>query len=130
MKELVFKHENFGEVRVIEMNGEPMFVAYDVAKALGYSNTRDAVATHCKLGDAPNWDITYIPHSNGVGGTNAIVIDESNMYRLIMKSRLPKAEEFQNWVCEKVLPSYMNYFHKNQNARKYENVKNRYDSES
>lgn len=98
----IFKNEAFGEVRVTEVDGRPMFVASDIAKALGYANPAEAVATHCKSGDIAN---CYIAHSNGVGGTNMQCISESNVYRLVMRSKLPAAEQFQDWVCEEILPS-------------------------
>ena len=98
----IFKNEAFGEVRVTEVDGRPMFVASDIAKALGYANPAEAVATHCKSGDIAN---CYIAHSNGVGGTNMQCISESNVYRLVMRSKLPAAELFQDWVCEEILPS-------------------------
>jgi prophage antirepressor-like protein len=101
----IFKNEKFGEVRLIEVNGRVMFVASDVAKALGYADPKQAVVMHCKSGEVLNYDTAYVPHSNGVGGTNVIVIGESNVYRLVMRSNLPKAEEFQDWVVEEVLPS-------------------------
>jgi prophage antirepressor-like protein len=82
-----------------------MFVANDVANALGYEKPQNAIATHCKSGDALNYGTAYIPHSNGVGGTNVIIIGESNVYRLILHSHLPFAEKFQDWVFDEILPS-------------------------
>jgi prophage antirepressor-like protein len=101
----VFNNQYFGEVRIIEESGQIMFVANDVAKALGYKEPQHAVATHCKTGDGMNHNIAYVPHSNGVGGTNVVIIGESNVYRLIMHSKLPNAEKFQDWVFDEVLPS-------------------------
>jgi anti-repressor protein len=101
----IFKNKEFGEVRTLKMNGRPMFVANDVAAALGYKNHSKAIADHCKSGDIISWGTIYIPHSNGFGGTNAIIIGEANLYRLIMHSQLPNAEKFQDWICEEVLPS-------------------------
>ncbi|MDR1339209.1 MAG: phage antirepressor KilAC domain-containing protein [Prevotellaceae bacterium] len=101
----IFSNDLFGEVRIIEKNGQVMFVANDVAKSLGYKEPQHAIATHCKSGDVLNWNTAYIPHSNGVGGTNVIIIGESNVYRLIMHSHLPDAEKFQDWIFDEVLPS-------------------------
>ncbi|MDR2653266.1 MAG: Bro-N domain-containing protein [Prevotellaceae bacterium] len=68
----IFKNSQFGEVRVTkDENGEPMVIAVDVARALGYESPKDAVATHCKSGGALKQSLAYIPHSNGVGGTNS-----------------------------------------------------------
>lgn len=96
-------------VRVINENGNPMFVASDVAKVLGYEKPQNAVLTHCKRGDALNWGTAYVSHENGIGGTNVTVIGESNVYRLVLRSKLPDAERFQDWVVEEVLPSIRKY---------------------
>lgn len=96
----IFKNEVFGEVRVAETNEEPLFCAKDVATALGYSDTADAIQRHCKSGKK-----VFCPHKNGMGGTNMVYIPEKDVYRLIMRSNLPNAEQFQDWVCDEVLPS-------------------------
>ena len=105
MEVQIFKNPQFGEVRTVVVNDKPMFVAKDIAMALGYEKPQNAVLTHCKSGDALNCNTAYIPHENGIGGTNVTVIGESNVYRLIMRSKLPGAEKFQDWVCEEVLPA-------------------------
>lgn len=97
----IFKNEQFGEVRIImNESNEPLFCAKDVAAALGYSDTADATQRHCKSGKK-----VFHPHENGVGGVNMVYIPEKDVYRLIMRSNLPDAEKFQDWVCEEVLPS-------------------------
>lgn len=97
----IFKNEQFGEVRIImNESNEPLFCAKDVAAALGYSDTADATQRHCKSGKK-----VFQPHENGVGGVNMVYIPEKDVYRLIMRSNLPDAEKFQDWVCEEVLPS-------------------------
>lgn len=97
----IFKHEVFGEIRVAKnAQGNPLFCASDVAKSLGYKDPKQAVTTYCKSGE-----LVYQPHANGIGGTNVRFIKESDLYRLVMKSELPSAEKFQDWVCEEVLPS-------------------------
>lgn len=101
----VFENTEFGKVRVIIEDGIPMFVASDVALALGYKDPNKAVQTHCKSGNPTFYRKAYIPHSNGIGGVNVILIGESNVYRLIMRSDLESAERFQDWVFEEVLPS-------------------------
>lgn len=99
----IFKNNNFGEIRAFQdENGEPLFVAVDIAKALGYENPSKAIATHCKSSDITN---RYVAHQNGVGGTNLQIIKESNLYRLIMRSKLDEALIFQDWVFDEVLPS-------------------------
>lgn len=95
----IFSNEEFGSVRVIVQDGKPWFIASDVAKALGYERPNDAVNTHCKkvnkfsYGDSPR------------GAQPYNIIPESDVYRLIMRSNLPNAERFQDWVVEEVLPS-------------------------
>lgn len=96
----IFKNESFGEVRVAGISEEPLFCAKDVATALGYSDTADAIQRHCKSGKK-----VFCPHGNGIGGTNMVYIPEKDVYRLIMRSNLPNAEQFQDWVCDEVLPS-------------------------
>ena len=63
----IFKNEVFGEVRVAWTNEEPLFCAKDVATALGYSDTADAIKRHCKSGKK-----VFCPHGNGMGGTNMV----------------------------------------------------------
>lgn len=94
----IFSNEKFGRVRIVMVDNKPMFLANDVAKALGYINTRDAISKHCKgvaKRDTPtksgNQQVSYIP--------------ESDVYRLVMRSKLPQAEQFQDWVCDEVLPT-------------------------
>lgn len=99
MKELqIFNSEEFGNIRTTEIDGQPYFVASDVAKALGYSNPRKAIADHCK-------GVTKrdTPTSSGVQSIS--YINEGDMYRLIMKSKLPSAERFESWVMDEVLPT-------------------------
>lgn len=95
----IFSNEEFGSIRVVMQNGEPWFVARDVAKILGYQNTVDAVNTHCKKVNDFR-DSKMLPTA-----TPMKIIPESDVYRLIMRSNLPTAEKFQTWVCEEVLPS-------------------------
>lgn len=94
----IFNSEEFGEVRTIEIDGKPYFVGTDVAKALGYSNPRKAILDHCK-------GVTKrdTPTSSGVQSMS--YINEGDLYRLIMKSKLPSAEKFETWVFDEVVPS-------------------------
>lgn len=86
-------------IRVIQdENGEPFFVAKDVAKALGYSNTSKAINTHCK-------GVTTCPTETGGQVRHILIIPERDVYRLIMRSKLPAAEKFEEWVVSEVLPS-------------------------
>lgn len=100
MNELqIFNNEEFGEVRMAEINGKPYFVATDVATALGYTNPRKAISDHCKGGVTKR----DTPTSSGVQQMS--YINEGDLYRLVMKSKLPSAEKFEKWVMEEVLPS-------------------------
>lgn len=94
----IFNNTDFGEVRIIEENGAVLFCGSDVAKALGYSNPRDALSRHCKgvvKRDTPTesgiQDMSFIP--------------ESDLYRLVFSSKLPTAEKFTDWVTSEVLPT-------------------------
>lgn len=99
MNELqIFNSGEFGEIRTIEIDGKPYFVGTDVAKALGYNNPRDAVSRHCK--GVVKRDT---PTSSGIQSMS--YINEGDLYRLIMKSKLPSAEKFESWVMDEVLPT-------------------------
>lgn len=99
MNELqIFNSEEFGDIRTAEIDGKPYFVGTDVAKALGYNNPRDAVSRHCK--GVVKHDT---PTSSGIQSMS--YINEGDLYRLIMKSKLPSAEKFESWVMDEVLPT-------------------------
>lgn len=99
MNELqIFNSEEFGDIRTAEIDGKPYFVGTDVAKALGYNNPRDAVSRHCK--GVVKRDT---PTSSGIQSMS--YINEGDLYRLIMKSKLPSAEKFESWVMDEVLPA-------------------------
>ena len=93
-----FENAEFGSVRTVEIEGKPYFVANDVTKALGYSNSRDAVARHCK--GVVKRDT---PTTSGIQSMS--YIPEGDLYRLITHSKLPSAERFESWVFDEVLPS-------------------------
>jgi anti-repressor protein len=84
---------------VIERDGEPWFVAKDVAELLGYAQPADAIRVHCK-----GVDETQTPSLQG-GLQRTEIIPERDVYRLIMRSKLPNAEQFEEWVVGTVLPS-------------------------
>lgn len=99
MNELkLFENEEFGQVRMVEIDGKPYFVGKDVANALGYSNPRDAISRHCK--GVVKHDT---PTSSGIQSIS--YINEGDMYRLITHSKLESAERFESWVFDEVLPS-------------------------
>lgn len=94
----VFENAQFGQVRIIEENGKPLFCGSDVAKALGYMRPADALAQHCK-GSVKRRLLT------AGGEQDAKFIPEGDVYRLIARSKLPAAERFEKWVFDEVLPS-------------------------
>ena len=98
----VFENEKFGSVRsMLDENGEPWFVGKDVAEALGYSNTRDALDRHVD----PEDKNTVVNPDGNRGNPNMTIINESGLYSLIMSSKLEGAKEFKHWVTAEVLPS-------------------------
>lgn len=102
MNELkVFSNEQFGQVRTLEENGNVLFCGSDVAKALGYSQTAKAVREHCKEDGCL---IQTVIDSMG-REQQAKFINEGNLYRLIINSKLPSAEKFERWVFDDVLPT-------------------------
>lgn len=99
MNELkIFTNEEFGEMRIEEIEGKPYFCGTDVAKALGYAKPNNAISMHCRaalkrgtLISGKMQEINFIP--------------EGDLYRLIVSSKLPSAEKFERWVFDEVLPS-------------------------
>lgn len=88
------------DIRIIIENGEPLFNASDVCKALGYSNNRDALSKHCVPEGVAKRDT---PTSSGV--QSMAYVNEPNLYRLITRSKIPSAVKFQDWVFGEVLPT-------------------------
>jgi len=97
----VFENEEFGTIRTIEKDGKILFCGSDVAKALGYINTKSALARHCKEDGVAFHDIT-----DKLGRIQRMkFINEGNLYRLITHSKLKSAEKFESWVFDEVLPT-------------------------
>jgi prophage antirepressor len=96
----IFKNEEFGLVRTLEISGEPWFVGKDIAVVLGYSNTRDALSKHVDSEDKG------VAECDTLGGSQELtVINESGLYSLILSSKLPNAKAFKRWVTSEVLPA-------------------------
>ncbi len=93
-----FFNEKFGTVRTVDVDGTVCFVASDIAKILGYKNPQKAIRDHCKRVNE-----TFIP-SNG-GEQKAKVILKSDIYRLIVRSKLESADEFETWIFDEILPT-------------------------
>lgn len=99
----VFNNTEFGELRIIEQNGEPWFVGKDVAAALGYGEGKslaNAVANHV---DEDDRSVTEM--MTEAGKRNFVIINESGLYSLVLSSKLPTAKKFKRWVTSEVLPS-------------------------
>jgi len=103
MKEIqIFKNELFGDIRTTTAeNGEVLFVGKDVATALGYSKSRNALAAHVDEEDKTT-ALIQGPGSNYK--SKAVLINESGLYSLILSSKLPTAKAFKRWVTAEVLP--------------------------
>ncbi|WP_318490494.1 BRO-N domain-containing protein [Photobacterium leiognathi] len=96
--------EQSKEIRTTLIDDKPMFVAKDIAEALGYKRPDNAIQRHCKKMNTVDAIATPVSGvSNMVRQLN--LIPESDVYRLIIKSKLPQAEAFEEWVMEEVLPS-------------------------
>lgn len=96
----IFNNPEFGQVRVVERNGEPWFVGKDVAKVLGYSNPNEAIADHVDNEDKLNSKML-----TSLGQRGGWIINESGVYSLILSSKLPKAKQFKRWVTSEILPA-------------------------
>lgn len=99
MNELqIFESPQFGQIRTKEINEKIYFSAKDVASALGYVEPAKAMRTHCK-------NVVAVTFETAGGKQLVRFIPEGDVYRLIVKSKLPSAEKFEKWVFEEVLPS-------------------------
>ena len=121
MNELqIFENEEFGEIRTVTINNEPWFVGKDVATALGYKNTKDAIISHVDDEDKrviQRSEIAtlenHIPEdvlpmnfvSAEIPNRGLTTINESGLYALIFGSKLETAKKFKHWVTSEVLPS-------------------------
>ena len=101
MNELqLFNNSEFGAIRAIEVNGEPWFVGKDVAEALGYSDTDQALRKHVDDEDK------LTRRFDGSGQSRSMtIINESGLYSLVLSSKLPGAKKFKRWVTSEVLPT-------------------------
>lgn len=121
MNELqIFKNDQFGGIRAAEIDGEPWFVGKDVATALGYSNTKDAIITHIDEEDKkifqrsdfatienhiPNtaFPVNFVPAD--IPNRGITLINESGLYSLVLGSKLTSAKQFKRWITSEVIPS-------------------------
>lgn len=108
MNELqIFNSEEFGEIRTTVINDEPWFVGKDIANALGYKNTKDALAKHIENCDKMMGSQNATPSiTDSIGRTQYPTwINESGLYALIFGSKLESAKKFKQWVTSDVLPT-------------------------
>lgn len=96
----IFNSPEFGAIRTIEKDGEPWFVGKDVAAALGYKDTVNALKSHVDAEDRGGWQIT-----TQFGDKETTIINESGLYSLVLSSKLPTAKKFKRWVTSEVIPS-------------------------
>lgn len=97
-----FLNDKFGEVRAVTTEDKNIwFVATDIAKTLGLTNISKSLENHREGKDKTTLTISY----SGNMTTNVLCVSESGLYKLIFKSRKPFAEEFQDWICEVVIPT-------------------------
>ena len=94
----IFDNSEFGSIRTTVIDGKPYFCGSDVASALGYKRPNDAISAHCRA---------TVKYSTPISGKLQEInfISEGDVYRLIIRSKLPNAERFEGWVFDEVLPS-------------------------
>lgn len=96
----IWENPEFGELRIVDMNGEPWMVGKDVAQALGYADTFGALKKHVDEEDKQNCRFGSFESNRGL-----TIINESGLYSLVLSSKLPGAKRFRRWVTGEVLPS-------------------------
>ena len=118
MKNQIFKNEEFGQIRTCTMDGETYFVGKDVASALGYKNTMDALMRHVDEEDKQTSGFTMGSHRYSM-----TVVNESGLYSLILSSKLDSARRFKRWVTGEILPAIRKngHYELEQRTRKLEN---------
>ena len=101
----VFNSEEFGDIRTMNIDGQPWFVGFDVADALGYKNQSDAIMKHVAEEDRRLIQKSQITTLADVPNRGFTFINESGLYALIFGSKLESAQRFKKWVTSEVLPS-------------------------
>ena len=100
-----FDHEVFGKLQVVVYEDKPHFIANEVCKILEYTNPSKAVKDHCKYLIKLNYNDSLELKIEQTSIKGVQLLPEKDVYRLIMRSKMEKAEEFQDWVMEEVLPT-------------------------
>lgn len=98
----IFNSKKFGSIRIVDINSEPWFVGKDVAEKLGYAKPQNAIAAHV---DDEDKTTALIQGTGSNYKSNAVIVNESGLYSLIISSKLPTAKEFKHWVTSDILPS-------------------------
>ena len=116
----IFENDQFGKIRTINQNGEPWFAGADIAKSLGYANTKDAILSHVEDDDrrlVQRSEIATLENhlpkdafpvdfvTEEIPNRGLTFINESGVYSLILSSKLPAAKQFKHWVTSEVLPT-------------------------
>ena len=96
----VFKNDQFGEIRTVEINGEPWFVGKDIAERLGYTDSFGALKKHVDDEDKQNCQNDSFESPRGM-----TVINESGLYSLVLSSKLSTAKQFKRWITSDVIPT-------------------------
>ncbi len=96
----IFKNEEFGQIRTVEIDGEPWFVGRDIASALGYSDTSDALKRHVDEEDKLTRQFTDSGQRREM-----YIINEGGLYGLALSSKLESAKKFKRWITSEVIPS-------------------------
>jgi prophage antirepressor-like protein len=97
-----FYNDEFGSIGILMIDGKPYFPATECAVVLGYKNPQKAIRDHCK-----GVTDSFTPSAGGVQKKN--FIPEGDLYRLIIRSKLPAAVRFEAWVCDEILPTIRKY---------------------
>ena len=106
----MFSNEEFGELTIVVKNNKEYIEAIGVATILGYANPRDAIRRHCDEDGVIFSDVGVVTgfrkdNSEIIQVVSKKFIDEGNLYRLIVRSKLPSARRFEKWVMNEVLPT-------------------------
>ena len=104
----IFENPEFGQVRTVELDGQPWLVGKDVAEALGYKNPGKAIIAHVDEDDKRLEMLsqgTDSQNGNVSPSSKTALINESGLYSLILSSKMPKAKAFKHWVTSEVLPA-------------------------
>lgn len=100
----IFENPEFGHIRGLKIEGEPWFVGKDIAEALGYADTAAALKKHVDDEDKKLFKADDLPTLK-MSNYGAYLVNESGLYSLMLKSKLPAAKKFKRWVTSEVLPS-------------------------